>query len=564
MSALALTNIALNAAVLSTALNAINAEIENWLNGVTASADITLTGVMTAANFTASAGGALRSSTSDTNTLLLQAYDVDGTSYTTFITLTAGNTPTCVISSGVTATTQSASDNSTKLATTQYVDSAILVEDFWTRTSTTITMKNSGDTFKLNDDEKIEFRNSNFFINSSDTSTLQLVASGGIRLENRTALAATISNLEIEHTTSVTPADGIGIGILFVVETASGNNESGMGIEAVTTDVTPTSEDFDFVLKLMAGGATRSEVLRVTSAGNVSFTGSLTDGTAILDGSGAWTGITNLTMSGTLDLGTNTIVDGTMSGNWAFSAGNFTGVGTIGSAAITSTGSIQGSSITDGTGTLSSGALSGITTLVMSGNLTIDTNTLFVDTSGNKVGIGLAASLDAPLHIQKDGSTEYSPSIMDSENVHMLKLQNSNTTATAPFCTIHFRLDDNGTDGFLGFVGGPTGNIGDFVLGHDNTEYFRIDTSGNLGLNTATFGSSASGVLAIANGTQGGALANAIQIISEDLSAGNTILSLRTEGTGIETAGSATINRTIAIKINGTVRYLMASDTVAA
>ena len=47
-------------------------------------------------------GGALRTKTSNTNTALLQAYDVDGASYTTFLTLTAGNTPTCDLSTAVT------------------------------------------------------------------------------------------------------------------------------------------------------------------------------------------------------------------------------------------------------------------------------------------------------------------------------------------------------------------------------------------------------------------------------------------------------------------------------
>jgi hypothetical protein len=51
---------------------------------------------------TLSTGGALRTSTSNTNTVLLQAYDVDGAAYTTFATLTAGNTPTMDLSTSVT------------------------------------------------------------------------------------------------------------------------------------------------------------------------------------------------------------------------------------------------------------------------------------------------------------------------------------------------------------------------------------------------------------------------------------------------------------------------------
>lgn len=46
--------------------------------------------------------GALQTSTSGTNTLLLRAYDVDGTAYVTFATLTAGNTPTFNLEDSVT------------------------------------------------------------------------------------------------------------------------------------------------------------------------------------------------------------------------------------------------------------------------------------------------------------------------------------------------------------------------------------------------------------------------------------------------------------------------------
>ena len=53
------------------------------------------------ASVTMSTGGAFRTGTTNANTALIQAYDVDGAAYTTFITLTAANTPTCALS-GVT------------------------------------------------------------------------------------------------------------------------------------------------------------------------------------------------------------------------------------------------------------------------------------------------------------------------------------------------------------------------------------------------------------------------------------------------------------------------------
>jgi len=55
-----------------------------------------------AASLTLNTGGALRTGTGNGNTVLIQARDVDGGSYTTFATLTAGNTPTFDIAAGTT------------------------------------------------------------------------------------------------------------------------------------------------------------------------------------------------------------------------------------------------------------------------------------------------------------------------------------------------------------------------------------------------------------------------------------------------------------------------------
>lgn len=97
----------------------------NAAEKVSMSGGLDVAGEATLANVTMDNGGALRTTTTTANTLTLQAYDVDGTAYTDFITLTSGDTPTCVIASAVTGTTQSQGDNSTKLATTAYVDTAV-------------------------------------------------------------------------------------------------------------------------------------------------------------------------------------------------------------------------------------------------------------------------------------------------------------------------------------------------------------------------------------------------------------------------------------------------------
>jgi hypothetical protein len=91
---------------------------------VAMSGGLDVAGEATLANVTMDNGGAVRTTTTTANTVKLQAYDVDGTAYTDFITLTSGDTPTCVISGDATGTTQSANDNSTKLATTAYADAA--------------------------------------------------------------------------------------------------------------------------------------------------------------------------------------------------------------------------------------------------------------------------------------------------------------------------------------------------------------------------------------------------------------------------------------------------------
>lgn len=97
--------------------------------------------------------------------------------------------------------------------------------------------------------------------------------------------------LRLQHVTSGTPAAGIGASVEFEVETASANNEIGASIEAVTTDVTSTSEDFDLVFKTMAGGAAASERARISSTGQVIAGGNGSTSAPAFRGTDANTGI---------------------------------------------------------------------------------------------------------------------------------------------------------------------------------------------------------------------------------------------------------------------------------
>lgn len=91
------------------------AGIQTWerilFNGSSATLTLTLGGNLAGAtyditnitNFTGINGTSnLHTGTANTNSLTLQAYDVDGAAYTTFITLSAANTPTCDLDDAVT------------------------------------------------------------------------------------------------------------------------------------------------------------------------------------------------------------------------------------------------------------------------------------------------------------------------------------------------------------------------------------------------------------------------------------------------------------------------------
>jgi hypothetical protein len=105
----------------------------------------------------------------------------------------------------------------------------------------------------------------------------------------------------------------------------------------------------------------------------------------------------------------------------------------------------------------------------------------------------------------------------------------------------------------------------DVLLFNTNaTERMRISAAGNLGLGTSTFGTSAATVLAIATGTAPTTgPADTIQIYSTDLTAGNTMLSLYTEGTIVNANTTAAATHRIAIRVNGTVYYLLANTSAA-
>lgn len=235
----------------------------------------------------------------------------------------------------------------------------------------------------------------------------------------------------------------------------------------------------------------------------------------------------------------------------------FTGQVTIDSAQR-----ISGAAISLATG--SSPNLSGITTSYGGSVNYYDANThiwrngssseTMRITSGGDVGIG-TSSPNARLSIQSFSAGASNPSY------------NSNDLGGLNQYFI------NSGDRFLDIYtgGAPNGAAGGSSIRFLTTavtastfpvECMRIDSAGNVGIGTVSFGTSATKVLALGTGaapTTGPA--DTIQIYSTDLSAGNTMLSLYTEGTSVNSSTTNTTTHKIAIRVNGTVYYLLANTS---
>jgi hypothetical protein len=134
-----------------------------------------------------------------------------------------------------------------------------------------------GTNIRFSDDVLPSIANENVVYSSGGTLTGSAgLTYNGTRLAVTATTAATNTATEaliLDSQSSGTPANGVGTTMSFATETGVGNTEVGMQISAVTTDVTSGSEDFDFVLRLMAAGATASEIARITSVGAMTLAG---------------------------------------------------------------------------------------------------------------------------------------------------------------------------------------------------------------------------------------------------------------------------------------------------
>jgi hypothetical protein len=119
----------------------------------------------------------------------------------------------------------------------------------------------------------------------------------------------------------------------------------------------------------------------------------------------------------------------------------------------------------------------------ITGDLTVDTNTLFVDSANNRVGVGTvspAAALDVK------GSTS-----------DQIRLRTADTE--------HYALGRNASTGFLDFYGSQASYTG-YTFGGVDGERMRIDASGNVGIGTSSPQAYTNLVTAGVGGSQGGVI----------------------------------------------------------
>jgi hypothetical protein len=178
-----------------------------------------------------------------------------------------------------------------------------------------------------------------------------------------------------------------------------------------------------------------------------------------------------------------------------------------------------------------------------------------LDASGN-LGLGVTPSAwGSGISVFQFGSASSLYNVSGPALAYNTRNDGSNNRYLgADFATIYSQA--SGQHRWFTAPSGTAGNVISF------TQAMTLDASGNLGIGTATFGTSAAGVLALGTGTAPTTgVADTVQFFSVDRSAGNTIPAIRCEGSGVTNAGitNTTVTNKIAVQVNGTIYYLLAT-----
>jgi hypothetical protein len=267
---------------------------------------------------------------------------------------------------------------------------------------------------------------------------------------------------------------------------------------------------------------------------------------------------------------------------------------------------------------LGAGGTATLASATITGDLTVDTNVLKVDSANNRVGIVNASptvpldvvgtirsknvagdvgglrmwsdsSGDGNIYEYFNGSLKFGvndtlamtlnstglgvgvASLTNSEKLNAAGTIVSTGASLGSFGVNQGGFDYNTSTRQLRVFSGTadaTGSYISFVTGVSGTinEKMRIDSSGNVGISVTTFGTSAAKVLALGTGTEPTTgPAGTVQLFTSTRSASNTIPAIFTEGSGVTNAAitNTTVTNKIAIKVNGTIYYLLATTSAA-
>jgi len=250
-------------------------------------------------------------------------------------------------------------------------------------------------------------------INTTGTATINDATVGG----GYGSTGVTISAAGVIQANGAITSDGAVTGGSLTDGTATISSGAISGVTTISTSSTATINDATFGGGYGSTGATISSGGVIQTDGNITSDATVT-GATVTDGtfsvsSGAITGVTTISTSGTA-----TINDLTVGGGYGSTGVTVSAAGVIqANGAITSDGAITGGSLTDGTATLSSGALSGATTGAFSSNVTVG-GTLGVtgestlasatvsDLTNNRIVIaGSSGALEDDANLTFDGTT---------------------------------------------------------------------------------------------------------------------------------------------------------------